>query len=282
MSTMNRVCYLGDYELTGAAIYLAGIMSHFGIDYDHVASTESPDDDFQSKCYALYVISDYPCARFRDGDLEHIVRCVHENGSGLLMLGGWESYHGKIGEYNQTVLAPVLPVIMLDRDDRRCSANGVFVTPCDEHEITAGLPWGTPPTIVGYNEFSAKPEARTLLEGTRFDFHFLGKYAEKGLEADSCSVSPEGACSEQVTVQLSDDTAMTLRPAERFPMLVVGQFGLGRMAAMATDVAPHWVGGLVDWGPNRLTEPVADDGIEVGDSYATLFARLVKWTANMK
>ena len=278
---MNKVCYLGDYDLTGAAIYLAGIMSHFGIDYDHVPSTQSPADDFQSKSYALYVISDYPKSRFHDGNLEHIAQCV-ENGSGLLMLGGWESYHGKIGEYDQTILAKVLPVNMLDRDDRRCSANGVFVTPRGEHEITAGLPWCAPPSIVGYNEFTAKDNAQVLLEGTRFDIRFLGEEVEDTGKASPCPISTGLPYVEQVTVALPHDAAMAFRPVERLPMLVVGQYGKGRTAAMATDVAPHWVGGLVDWGPNRLTEPVADDGIEVGDSYAILFSRLVKWTANMK
>ncbi len=36
--------------------------------------------------------------------------------------------------------------------------------------------------------------------------------------------------------------------------LVVGQHGRGRTAALATDVAPHWVGGLVDWG-DRARRP---------------------------
>ena len=64
------------------------------------------------------------------------------------------------------------------------------------------------------------------------------------------------------------------------PLLVTGVYGQGRVCAMATDAAPHWVGGLVDWGKSRV-EAQADgaEAIEVGNWYAELFANIVKWTA---
>ena len=62
-------------------------------------------------------------------------------------------------------------------------------------------------------------------------------------------------------------------------MLVVGQFGRGRSAAFASDAAPHWVGGLVDWGAKRIAAHAKGGGqVEVGNHYAELFARLVRWT----
>ena len=51
---------------------------------------------------------------------------------------------------------------------------------------------------------------------------------------------------------------------------MVGRHGYGRTAALATDVAPHWVGGLVDWGDQRITQKVTEDSIEVGNWYALL------------
>ena len=42
-------------------------------------------------------------------------------------------------------------------------------------------------------------------------------------------------------------------PADAADLLVVGSYGRGRTAALATDVAPHWVGGLVDWGTPRVS-----------------------------
>jgi hypothetical protein len=52
------------------------------------------------------------------------------------------------------------------------------------------------------------------------------------------------------------------------------------VCAMATDAAPHWVGGLVDWGESRV-EAQADgaEAIEVGNWYAELFSNIIKWNA---
>jgi hypothetical protein len=50
---------------------------------------------------------------------------------------------------------------------------------------------------------------------------------------------------------------------------------------LATDVAPHWVGGFVDWGDQRVAQAVANDGIEVGNWYARFFRNLLVWTGNL-
>jgi uncharacterized membrane protein len=63
------------------------------------------------------------------------------------------------------------------------------------------------------------------------------------------------------------------------PLLVVRDSGSGRVAALATDVAPHWVGGLVDWGEGRVTAQASGaEAIEVGDLYAKFFQQLISWT----
>lgn len=118
MELLNKVCYLGDDDATRAAAYLCGVMTNKGIDFDRVDSGFAPADDFLSKRYALYVLSDYAAASFKPGQLEHIVDAV-KKGSGLLMLGGWESYYGRLGEYRNTPLAEILPVVMASSDDRR-------------------------------------------------------------------------------------------------------------------------------------------------------------------
>ena len=43
--------------------------------------------------------------------MAHLVDCVR-GGSGLLMIGGWESFHGRLGEYQGSPLAEVLPVVI--------------------------------------------------------------------------------------------------------------------------------------------------------------------------
>jgi uncharacterized membrane protein len=243
------ICYMGDDDLGGAAIYLAGIMAHFGLPYQHVPSPQSPDAALAEPPCALYVLSDYPAARFRPGQLQQLVEYVRA-GSGLAMFGGWESFHGRLGEYQDSPLAEVLPVQMLHSDDRRNCAQPCVVRATADHAILADLPWDSPPCIGGYNAIVPKPEAQTLLSARPFsiarrgdDFHFA--------------------------------------PQADVPLLMVGSFGQGRTAALATDVAPHWVGGLVDWGRQRITQSVGSGLIEVGEHYARLFHNLLMWTGRL-
>ena len=66
------------------------------------------------------------------------------------------------------------------------------------------------------------------------------------------------------------------------PLLVVGECGRGRTAALATDVAPHWVGGLVDWGDGRVVQEVNAGAIDVGNLYARFFRNLLVWTGRLE
>ncbi|MBN2295416.1 MAG: hypothetical protein JXM70_23495 [Pirellulales bacterium] len=240
---------MGDDCLDGAAIYLAGIMTHFGIPFDHVAGTDKPGDDFCSRRYGLYVLSDYPRHRFEPSQMEHIVECVRQ-GSGLAMFGGWESYHGLQGEYHRSPLVDVLPVEMSDKDDRRNYAQPCLIMKTADHPILEGIPWETPPGIGGFNAFRPKVEAQTLLKSVRF------------------------------SVNVSQDN-YSFVPEDEAPLLVVGGYGEGRVTALATDVAPHWVGGFVDWGNDRVKEDVGEGFIDVGNWYARFFRQLLVWTGQL-
>ena len=64
----------------------------------------------------------------------------------------------------------------------------------------------------------------------------------------------------------------------KYPLLVVSDSGSSRSAAFASDVAPHWVGPLVDWGDARINAQAPGAGeIEVGNWYAQFFANLINW-----
>ena len=247
---IRRIWYLGDDNLAGAAIYLAGIMAHYGLAYDHVPSTESPPAALAREPYSPYVVSDYPAARFPNGQMEYVARCVEE-GSGLVMLGGWESFHGRLGEYHGSPLAAALPVVMAEQDDRRNCAQPCLVNKRADHPILEGLPWDRPPGIGGFNAFEPKPEAVTLLSSVQFGVHRRGDRFEFARGSES-------------------------------PLLVVGQHGRGRTAALATDVAPHWVGGMVDWGDQRTVQDVAGSFIDVGNWYARFFRNLLAWTGRLE
>ena len=246
----RRIAYLGDSSLPGPASYLAGIMTHFRLPFVYVPSHEPPPEPVFEEPVGLYVLSDYPAERFAAGAMERLCRRVRD-GAGLLMLGGWESYHGLGGDYDTTPLADLLPVVMSNADDRRNCSQLILVRKCEEHPITAALPFDSPPSIGGYNEFRARPSGSVLLEGHRY----------------------------RITMQ---DERPHLAPEARFPLLVVeerqrGPCGAGRRACLATDVAPHWVGGLVDWGETRLTVQMNGDFIEVGAWYASFFRNLLVW-----
>jgi hypothetical protein len=245
----GKICYLGDGSLHGAASYLAGIMLHHGLVFDHVPSDAAPPAAFSSETYALYVVSDYPASQFGGAAIAQVVGAV-KRGAGLVMLGGWESFFGRLGEYHQTPLAEALPVVMQQSDDRHNCAQPCLIHKAVDHPILAGLPWDQPPGIGGFNILTAKPGAQTLFDAVEF------------------------------ASRQSGDEFQFVR-GQQWPLLVVGQYGRGRTAALATDVAPHWVGGLVDWGDRRVTEGVAGETIEVGNWYVRFFGNLLAWTGNL-
>ena len=73
-------------------------------------------------------------------------------------------------------------------------------------------------------------------------------------------------------------TSYSLTPTTQDPLLVVRETRHSRSAALTTDLAPHWVGPLVDWGSERVTaqHPPAE-GIEVGSLYVQFIEQLVGW-----
>ena len=99
-----KICYLGDSALNGAAGYLAAIMLHYDMAFDHVPSDAAPPAALFSEPYTLYVVSDYPASRFGAAAMTHAASRV-EQGAGLVMLGGWESFFGRLGEYHESPLA---------------------------------------------------------------------------------------------------------------------------------------------------------------------------------
>jgi uncharacterized membrane protein len=194
------------------------------------------------------ILSDYPGINLTPGQMEKLTKKV-QRGMGLLMIGGWASFTGANREYTDAVLGELLPVIMEDQDDRVNSWQPCLVEKIRDHAIVETLPFDRyPPTIGGFNRFQAKPRAETILTARQ-----IGVSREKD--------------------------GLVFRPSyDSHPLLVVSEIGSGHVAAFASDVAPHWVGGLVDWGDSRIR--VLAEGAnpkEVGNWYATLFERLIRW-----
>jgi uncharacterized membrane protein len=249
----KQILYLGDTAIDQAACYLAGVMTNDHITFDYLPSDAKFSTNQFEADYQAVIISDYPSANFTAAQLALLAKRV-QAGMGLLMLGGWESYTGLNREYTDTVLKDVLPVVMQPTDDRTNSPQPCLVEKIRDHEILGNLPFDAcTPGIGGFNKFQAKTDGEVLLNARRFKV-----WRENG----------------EFKFQPSDET---------IPLLVIGSYGRGRVACFASDVAPHWVGGLVDWGDGRVkAKAIGSVDIEVGNWYARFFANLVRWVANLR
>lgn len=253
------ILYLGDTALQGAAAYLAGVLHHAGLAFDYCPSDRPIGEGLLADQRKLIILSDYPAAMLPEAQQDLVVAAV-QAGAGLVMLGGWESYHGQGGDWQGTAIAEILPVLVSPFDDRVNFDQVALLRPVNGHEILADLPWDVrPPAIGGYNRFRAKPTGKVVLEVVR-------RYVRRVGDAF------------QVASMQTD------------PMLVVGEHGEGRVACLATDAAPHWVGPLVDWGTDndppssggrvKCHAPGAND-VEVGVCYAQFFTQLMHWTGQL-
>ena len=245
---MNQdILYCGDTSLSGTASYLAGLMTAFGMSYEYVPSDQSVT--MQQASRKLFIFSDY-AAKMLDARVEAAILKQVAAGAGLLMIGGWESFHGHGGNWESRILASALPVEISREDDRINCDQPALLIRAEEHAIVAGLPWDArPPTIGGFNRLLPKPGTATILLVQRFAAIFRNGRFE-------------------------------FTPQEQHPLLVLGAHGSGRTAALMTDLSPHWVGGLVDWGDGERVKAQAPGGceIEVGNFYSQFVLNLLAWT----
>lgn len=250
------ILYCGDTDLSGAACYLAGLMTHAGWGFDYLPSHIPLTPQQISDSRRLYIFSDYPAVQATTELQQQIVQQVHA-GAGLLMIGGWESFHGFGGDWDGTPIGNMLGVQISPHDDRCNSSSPALLTAEPEaatHPITRNLPWMTsPPTVGGWN-LVRPTTAQTLLTIRQFG---------------DCRVSAEGV--------------LTGRQLLAACGLAVQTYGQGRVVTFLSDIAPHWVGGFVDWGDQRVTaQAPGAPAIEVGNWYAQFWRQLLNWTARLE
>lgn len=186
----------------------------------------------------VYLLSDYRAALLGAAGQRALAERIAD-GAGLIMVGGWTSL-GR-GGYAGGPLSDILPVTLHDGDDRENWPSGIYARPAGRHPITDGLPFSPPPVLTGHNRCAPRAGAEVVLEGWRV-----------------VAVDAEGARFEDAPV----------------PVLVTGRHGRGRVAVLATDLAPHWSGGWTDWGGGRID---VGEGEEVGRAYRDFLGRLVEW-----
>jgi len=247
------ILYCGDTDLSGAACYLAGLMTHAGWSFDYLPSHMPLTSQQLAAPRRLYIFSDYPAAQVQPELQQQIVEQV-TLGAGLLMIGGWESFHGLGGDWDGTPIGKILGLQISTGDDRRNSSSPALLTAevaAGTHPITQGLPWtASPPTVGGWN-LVQPTTAQPLLTIRQFG---------------DCRVSADGLLTGR---QLAADCG-----------LAVQSHGQGRVVSFLSDIAPHWVGGFVDWGEQRVTaQAPGAPAIEVGNWYAQFWWQLLNWSA---
>jgi hypothetical protein len=196
--------------------------------------------------YPLIVLTDYPVGNLSPAHQAAIVEAVERGGHGLLMIGGWASFGGPRGGYYGSRIADLLPVEIGAEDDRVNSPLGtVLIARRDGHPAIRSIYDQEPCVVVGYNGVRARDGADVLVEGHR-------------LHVDA-----------------------QLRPSlekSATPVLTVWQRGAGRVGALAPDVMPHWAGGILDWGEQRVKLPT---GNEVGHLYPAFLVDLARWLSGL-
>jgi uncharacterized membrane protein len=216
--------------------YVRGTLEYLG----YRVRLPDPAGTFDPASSDLVIVSDVPGNTLGDANASRIVDAVLA-GTGLLLVGGWEGF-GR-GGWAASPLADASPVQFLPEDDRINAPSGLFVRRRRPHAITDGLPWEMPPVITGVNRIRRREATETVLEAA----------AVEGVGGDVVSLARDA-----------------------LPLLVLGRFGSGRVAAFTGDLAPHWSGGLTDWGGHPIA---VGEGEEVGRGYAALLRGMCAWLA---
>lgn len=246
MTQIISVLYCGDDTLEQGARYLLSVFRYLRYNVTYVPSRKKISVSLLKKQYNVIILSDYPSAMLTSEVQRELVRKV-ERGTGFLMVGGWGSFRGYDGHYERTLLKNVLPVSCLLKDDRVNAFQGAVIgSPLAAHVFSERLDFSCPPIIGGYNKVIAAGNSTVVLTVKRIFIDSSG-------------------------IHTSEDD----------PLLVVGNFGEGKTACFMSDFAPHWSGGLVDWGQKRISlKTPSGNYMEVGNYYITFIKSLIKYVAS--
>ena len=112
-------------------------MSSWNWEFTYVASDEQLSASSLQSDFNLFIFSDYPASNV-DRKLQTQIAERVKSGAGLLMIGGWESYHGLGGNWDGTTIGDILPVEISNVDDRRNCDQPVFAHPSEVSHRNSG------------------------------------------------------------------------------------------------------------------------------------------------
>jgi uncharacterized membrane protein len=235
---LPRVLYAGDSPVGGAANYLLGILGSLPITYKHIPPSQMLTASDFKHSWNVIILSDFSRKNLTL-DAERLLEKQVQNGTGLLMVGGWGSFSGPFGKWKGSRVERLLPVLCRAQDDRLNFPGGAIVHQKAKHEMFKNFTFQHPPVICGLNQIEPKKDSREIL-------------VVREIDTDHLKLKRE------------------------YPLLVVSS--RLKTAALATDLAPHWCGGWVDWGTKRRNLAVNSKiQVEVGDRYVDFVASLVNW-----
>jgi uncharacterized membrane protein len=245
-----RVLYAGDSPLGGPANYLLGILRSLRAKVVHLPPSKVLRPLHLKRKYDAIVLSDFPRSQTPLAS-QRAIRDQVGKGTGLLMVGGWGSFNGPFGKWRGSLIEKLLPISCLSRDDRVNFPGGAWLVERRSHPMFRSLTFKDPPVICGLNQFRPKRNGQVILTARRI------------VPPSFFSLRKAGG---------------GLRWGEEYPLLVIDSNPKRRIAALATDLAPHWCGGLVDWGRTSVRLRVRGGiWVEVGDRYVRLVSSLLKW-----
>lgn len=99
-------------------MHLSKIESEYYYPEEENRLLQIPDKKSVISKYDVIILSDAPSERLGKRRMKTIKECVKE-GTGLGMIGGWESFTDIEGNYKNTPIEEILPVECLSEDDRR-------------------------------------------------------------------------------------------------------------------------------------------------------------------
>lgn len=168
----------------------------------HVAAQEFPRSHAELNQHDVVILSDIGADTLQitkqvaNGKTD-VDRCallaeyVREGGA-LGMVGGYMSFAGKGGQarYANTPIADILPVEIAHTDDRVETPNGA--TPMNRGVPNADLPaeW---PHVLGYNRFTADPDAEVWATVNDDPFVVVGDYGDGSAFAFATDCAPHWA-----------------------------------------------------------------------------------------
>jgi uncharacterized membrane protein len=197
-----------EYE-EGAGVFLGALAdSGFKVTYirAHEISSRFPKHQDSIDEYDVVVLSDVGSNSFllcdetwlrseRTANRLRVLAEYVERGGGLVMVGGYMSFTGIDGRarFGMSPLATVLPVNMLDHDDRIEVPEGLIPSvEIPNHPVLGGTPreW---PHLLGYNRVVAKPNSTVVAQCGRDPLLVVGSAGAGRAVAFTSDLAPHWA-----------------------------------------------------------------------------------------